>query len=62
MKKIENYFSKHISYNSAIHLLAGMGIGILLTNPLFGGHTVRWGLGLLALGLLGHLYPFLVKK
>lgn len=62
MKKVENYFSKHVSFNSAVHLLAGIGIGVLLTHPLFDGHTVRFGLAFLALGLLGHLYPLLVKK
>lgn len=62
MKKIENYFSKHVHYNSFVHVITGIGIGVLLTYPVFGAHTLRWGVGLIALGVLGHLYPYFVKK
>lgn len=62
MKKINNYFSKHVAYNSFVHVIAGMGVGMLLVHPLFGAHTVRWGIILLGLGVLGHLYPYLTKK
>lgn len=60
-KKIETYFKKHVYYNSAVHVLAGVGIGILLTYPLAGAHPVRWGGLFLAAGLLGHMYPLLKK-
>ncbi len=60
-KQISQYLKNHVIYNAAIHALAGIGIGMLLTYPLAGSHPIRWGLGLLALGVLGHLYP-LVKK
>lgn len=55
MAKMEKYFSKHVYYGQAIHLVIGIGIGILITYPLVGEHPVRWGLALIALGLLGHL-------
>ncbi|MEK7155128.1 MAG: hypothetical protein AAB697_03300 [Patescibacteria group bacterium] len=60
-KKIGAYFRKHAYYNSAVHVLAGVGIGIFLTYPLVGAHPVRWGGLFLVVALLGHLYP-LVKK
>ncbi len=62
VKRIYSYFSKHPRYNSLIHVVAGIGIGILLTHPMIDPHTIRWGLGLLVLGFLGHLYPLTLKK
>ncbi len=62
MKKVYDYYSKHVKYNSIVHVVGGIGIGILLTHPLADPHTMRWGLGLLALGILGHLYPLTLKK
>lgn len=61
-KTIENYFKGHVSYNSAVHLLMGFGLGILVTYPLVGPHPVRWGLLFLGLGTAGHLYPVFIKK
>ncbi|OGG15897.1 hypothetical protein A3D78_06975 [Candidatus Gottesmanbacteria bacterium RIFCSPHIGHO2_02_FULL_39_14] len=61
-KKIRQYFSDHPDYNSAVHLIAGVGIGILLTYPLVGQHPIRWSVVLLVVALLGHLYPLAVKK
>ena len=65
MKKLDNkldsYLYKNPMYNALTHLFAGMGLGILLIHPLLGGHTVRWGLIFLSLGVLGHLYPLLSK-
>ena len=61
-KKIQKYFEKHIFFNSGVHLLIGAGIGVLVTYPMIGAHPVRWGILLLALGLLGHAYPLMVKK
>ncbi len=56
------YLKKHPMYNATVHVLAGAGVGILLARPLFGPHPVRWGVLLLALGILGHLYPTMGKK
>lgn len=62
LKQIKTYFKAHPTYNSFVHILIGIGLGVLLTHPVFGGHTLRWGVGLVVLGLLGHLYPLLIKK
>lgn len=36
----------------------GMGLGVLITYPLVQAHPLRWGVGLLALGLLAHLFQY----
>lgn len=61
-KKILKYLSVHPFYNSTIHVVIGVGIGILIAGPFIAPHPVRWGVGLLILGLLGHVYPIFVKK
>lgn len=61
-KKIKDYFKKYPLYNSSVHVLIGMGIGILITYPFVGSHPVRWGLSVLVVGLVGHLYPLYAKK
>ena len=61
-KKLLKYFSAHAVYNSAVHVVIGMGIGIILAWPIFLPHPVRWGVGLIAIGLAGHFYPLFVKK
>ncbi len=55
-KRAVRYFTKYPHTNAVIHLFAGMGIGFLLTYPLAGAHPVRWGVALLTLSVLGHLW------
>lgn len=61
-KRVVKYLSAHPVYNSTVHVLIGAGIGVLVTYPFIGDHPLRWGVGLLALGVAGHLYPLFVKK
>ncbi|MBI2404820.1 hypothetical protein HYV22_01420 [Candidatus Gottesmanbacteria bacterium] len=49
-----NYFSKYPNYNALVHLVAGMGLGFILTYPLAGTHPVRWGVAFVALSVVGH--------
>ncbi|MBI4039735.1 hypothetical protein HY389_00065 [Candidatus Daviesbacteria bacterium] len=62
LKRINTYFSKHIRYSSAVHLIIGIGIGTLLANPVFNPHPLRWGIALIVVGLVGHLYAGIAKK
>lgn len=62
MKVIKKYFKEHPTYNGFVHILIGIGIGALITYPYFGTHPLRWGVALIVLGLLGHLYPLAIKK
>lgn len=55
-RKLLVYFSRHPLHNALVHILVGMGLGILLTYPLVGRHPLRWGIALLVLGVLGHLW------
>lgn len=36
-------------------LIIGMGVGALLTYPFFGTHPVKWGVALIAIGLIATL-------
>ncbi|MBM3284136.1 hypothetical protein FJY90_07935 [Candidatus Gottesmanbacteria bacterium] len=60
--KIRKYFKEHVDYNGLVHLLAGIGVGILVTYPVVGNHPVRWGVLFLLIAVLGHLYPLTIKK
>jgi F0F1-type ATP synthase assembly protein I len=52
LKKIEKYFSKHIYLNWLAGLIVGAGIGVLITDSFINPHPVRYGIGLIAIGLL----------
>lgn len=58
-KKGLAYFSRHPLHNAFIHVLVGIGIGILLTYPLVGRHPLRWGIAFLILGVLGHVWALM---
>lgn len=62
MKRSYQYFAKHPHFNAIAHTLAGIGIGMLLVYPIFEGHTVRYGLIFLSLGLALHAYPLFIGK
>jgi hypothetical protein len=62
LQATEKYFKNHPAYNSLVHILGGVGIGILITYPFIGPHPVRWGVSFFALSILGHLYPMTLKK
>jgi len=62
IKSAEKYFRKHPTFNSFTHAVGGIGIGILITYPFVGLHPVRWGVSLLLLSILGHLYAARAEK
>lgn len=62
LKKINSYFKKHSFYNAIVHLSFGLGAGILFARPIFGIHPLRYGLALLIIGVVGHLYPLFAGK
>lgn len=55
-KQSVKYMARYPYFNALVHILAGMGIGFLLTYPLAGSHPVRWGVTFLVLSALGHLW------
>lgn len=58
MKKAMTFMKKHPAYTSSIHAIGGVGVGILIASPLAGVHPVRWGVALLIISLLGHIYAW----
>jgi hypothetical protein len=58
LKKIEKYFSKHVYLNSLGHLIGGVGIGALLTNSFLNPHPVRYGIALIVVAVLFHVYAY----
>jgi len=61
MAKPMKYFSKHVMFNSMVHLVGGVGLGFLLANPVAMPHPIRWGVGLIAVSLAGHVYTYYSK-
>jgi hypothetical protein len=62
IKKMEKYFSKHVYYNSGVHFLIGIGLGILVSRPWAGAHPLRTGLIILLVGVILHAYPVMMGK
>lgn len=61
-QKILKFLGAHAEYNAFIHVLSGIGMGILITYPLIGEHPIRWAVVFLTVGVLGHLYPLVAGK
>ena len=59
-KKLIKYYGKHPVYAGVVHLIIGIGLGILASRPL-GIHPVRYGIALLIIGGLGKLYALMQK-
>lgn len=59
-KRAISFFERHVEYNALVHVLGGIGLGIIVAGFTF-PNQVNWALGLLAVSLLGHLYTLTVK-
>ena len=64
MGKINEYFAKHTSFNSGVHLCIGAGIAWLLSLIWQGCSVISLVLGIvfLAAGIAGHIYPLFAKQ
>jgi hypothetical protein len=62
IKKTMKYMEKYPMYNSLVHAVGGIGVGVLIARDVAGEHPVRFGLVLITLALLGHLYPMTLKR
>ncbi len=58
MKKGMAFMKKYPAYNATIHAIGGVGIGILIASSLAGSNLVIWGVSLMVISLLGHLYTW----
>jgi len=61
-RRAVSYFRDHVEYSAAVHVLGGIGLGILLASPMAFPHPVRWAGVLLGLSLAGHLYAIASVK
>lgn len=60
-KQSLRYMGKHPWFNMWTHIIAGLGIGIVLARPLATDHPVRWGIGLLLISGAMHLYAMMER-
>lgn len=58
VEKMNKYFAKHTDFNGVVHSMAGIAVGILLTNVFFNPHPVRWAAFFALLAILGHWYAY----
>lgn len=54
-QKCKKYLSQHPHYNAVVHVLLGMGLGVLLTYPVVQEHPVRWAAAFIILAAFGYL-------
>ena len=54
------FFTRHVEYNALVHVLGGIGLGLILASFVY-PEQINWALGLLAISILGHLYTLTVK-
>lgn len=56
IRHLNKYLAKNPEFNSVIHAVLGIGVGILITYPLAGIHPVRWAAVFIVAALLGHVW------
>ncbi len=61
-KQAIGYFKNHPEYNATVHVVGGIGLGILIASPLTFPHPLRWAAIFMSVSLLGHLYILFAKK
>ncbi len=62
MMGMRDYFKKHPDFNAVVHLITGAGVGIAISRPFAGVHPVRWGITLLVVGMVLHMWPWMMGK
>jgi len=53
-KRLYSYFRKHILFTDLIHIMIGLGLGLIIASR----ELFIFGIVLIVLGGLGHLYAF----
>lgn len=56
IKHINKFLSKNTEFNSVIHAMLGIGVGILITYPLIGVHPLRWAIFFIGIAVIGHIW------
>ncbi len=56
IKKATSFAKKHPVYVSTIHAIGGIGLGIIIAPLLATLNPTGWGLALIGISLIGHIY------
>ena len=56
MKKAISFMKKHPVYHAMLHGIGGIGVGMLIVSFIPSMQPVNWGIALVIVSLLGHLY------
>lgn len=59
MKKAMDFVKKHPMYNATIHAVGALGVGFILVHYSPGINLVLWGVILIVLSAVGHLYMWI---
>jgi len=57
-KRLHSYFKENIVFTDIIHVLIGLGLGLIIV----GNEFLNLGILALAIGILGHVYAFIKGK
>jgi hypothetical protein len=60
VKKVMDFAKKHPAYVGTIHALGGLGVGFIIAHYFSGMNLVLWGVILIVVSLMGHLYMWIV--
>ena len=55
IKRLYSYFKKNTAFTDFIHIALGLGIGLIIAGNKF----IIWGIILLFMGIIGHIYAFI---
>ena len=61
-RKAIKYFGNHVEYNALVHVLGGIGLGILISTFFSFPFSSSIAIFLLVLSLIGHFYTLVAKK
>lgn len=61
-KRAIKYFSNHVEYNALVHVLGGIGLGILISTFFILPYPAYIAIVLLIISLAGHAYTLTLKK
>ncbi len=58
IRRLYGYFKRHTAFTDFIHVCVGVGIGIMIARD----DLLLWGIVMLGVGMLGHLWAFIRGK
>ena len=59
MKKAMAFMKKHPVYHATIHALGGLGLGIIIAHYFSDLNLMLWGIILIIVAVIGHIYAWI---